>query len=548
MGLFSDLKVSTKLYLSFAIVIFLMIVVSAIGINKVNFIDKSLTTMTDVNSLKQRYGINFRGSVHDRAIAIRDVIFTNDKNSLNALLSNIARLEKMYNDSETPLSKFIKQKDVISQSEIKMLEDISQIGKSTVAFYKDAIKLKQEGNLSQAQDLLESNIAGGFVKWLAAINKFIDYQEAANKELTNSVKNETSAFENIMIILTLIAILIAGFIAFMIQSGIKKDLGGEPKEVKDIISQVARGDLSLVVQTKFENSILSQAIKMQDKLKEIVKSINEASDAVDSKTNSLIQTFANVSSSVQKQSKIATNSTQIVQLAKQKTGDVVTMAQNTEINSNKATELCQNGKNAANEVALKMNEINANVAEQVNQIKLLSSHAKDISGAAELIAEITDQTNLLALNAAIEAARAGEAGRGFAVVADEIRKLAEKTGTATSEITNTIKIIQEQTDVAVNIIEQGVPKVEAGYKISNDVAGLLTQVYDQSLDSSDKAKEVVSVAINQVESMNSLSANIEDISKVAADTKDSMEENQARLHELETISRKLNDLMGFFKV
>ncbi|ALV23729.1 4HB_MCP sensor-containing MCP-domain signal transduction protein [Campylobacter iguaniorum] len=548
MGLFSDLKVSTKLYLSFAVVIFLMIIVSAIGINKVNFIDKSLTTMTDVNSLKQRYGINFRGSVHDRAIAIRDVILTNDENSLNALLSDITRLENMYNDSAAPLSKFIKQKDVVSQSEIKMLEDISQIGKNTVAFYKDAIKLKQEGNLSEAQNLLESNIAGGFVKWLAAINKFIDYQEAANKELTNSVKNETSAFENIMIILTLIAILIAGFIAFMIQSGIKKDLGGEPKEVKDIISQVARGDLSLAVQTKFENSILSQAIIMQDKLKEIVKSINEASDAVDSKTNSLIQTFASVSSSVQKQSQIATSSTQIVQLAKQKTGDVVTMAQNTELNSNKATELCQNGKNAANEVASKMNEINANVAEQVNQIKLLSSHAKDISGAAELIAEITDQTNLLALNAAIEAARAGEAGRGFAVVADEIRKLAEKTGTATSEITNTIKIIQEQTDVAVNIIEQGVPKVEAGYKISNDVAGLLSEVYDQSLDSSDKAKEVVSVAINQVESMNSLSANIEDITKVAADTKDSMEENQARLHELETISRKLNDLMGFFKV
>ncbi|ANE35180.1 4HB_MCP sensor-containing MCP-domain signal transduction protein [Campylobacter iguaniorum] len=548
MGLFSDLKVSTKLYLSFAVVIFLMIIVSAIGINKVNFIDKSLTTMTDINSLKQRYGINFRGSVHDRAIAIRDVILTNDENRLNALLSDITRLENMYNDSLAPLSKFIKQKDVVSQSEIKMLEDISQIGKSTVEFYKDAIKLKQEGNLSEAQNLLESNIAGGFVKWLAAINKFIDYQEAANKELTISVKNETYTFEDIMIILTLIAILISGFIAFMIQSGIKKDLGGEPKEVKNIISQVARGDLSLAVQTKFENSILSQAIIMQDKLKEIVKSINEASDAVDSKTNSLIQTFASVSSSVQKQSQIATNSTHIVQLAKQKTGDVVTMAQNTELNSNKATELCQNGKNAANEVALKMNEINANVAEQVNQIKLLSNHAKDISGAAELIAEITDQTNLLALNAAIEAARAGEAGRGFAVVADEIRKLAEKTGTATSEITNTIKIIQEQTDIAVNIIEQGVPKVEAGYKISNDVAELLNEVYDQSLDSSDKAKEVVSVAIKQVESMNSLSANIEDITKVAADTKDSMEENKARLHELETISKRLNDLMGFFRV
>lgn len=138
-------------------------------------------------------------------------------------------------------------------------------------------------------------------------------------------------------------------------------------------------------------------------------------------------------------------------------------------------------------VASKMQEIHENVIKQAEQIKLLSNHANEIGGAAELISEITDQTTLLALNAAIEAARVGEVGRGFAVVADEIRSLAERTGSATDEIANTIKLIQQEVGNAVQIIEASVPRVEEGYELANNVATMLNNIYTTSSDSSQKA-------------------------------------------------------------
>ena len=109
-----------------------------------------------------------------------------------------------------------------------------------------------------------------------------------------------------------------------------------------------------------------------------------------------------------------------------------------------AASASSQSREAMARIAANLHTVSEKTQQTAHSVENLNERAGQIGGIVMLIKEIADQTNLLALNAAIEAARAGEQGRGFAVVADEVRKLAERTSHATSEISTLVASIQDE--------------------------------------------------------------------------------------------------------
>ena len=157
-----------------------------------------------------------------------------------------------------------------------------------------------------------------------------------------------------------------------------------------------------------------------------------------------------------------------------------------------ASQVSQNNRVAAADIASSLAVLASDTLQSSSNVEQLTLRAAEIGSIVKLIKEIADQTNLLALNAAIEAARAGEQGRGFAVVADEVRKLAERTAKATSEISNIVGAIQGETSVARQQMQSMAEKSEL---FGKEVGGVMESMKHLNELSVQLGSEISAVAL-----------------------------------------------------
>lgn len=544
----ANLSIGWRLALSFGLVLMLMVFVTAFGIRKVQFIDSTLTTMTDVNSVKQRQAINFRGSVHDRAIALRDVVLFDSPAGVRESLAEIDRLAAFYSEAAQELDSILANPDKATVQDKQILRDIQAIERRTLPLIEEVIRLRQSGATEEAKALLMTSARPAFTDWLAAINRFIDEQESKNRTATMAAREVAGEFTLVMVILCAVAIVIGCIVAWLITHQLLRSLGGEPADVAARVTRIAEGDLTDSLPSSHASSMLAAVSTMQGTLRHLFADIRGIARDLDRRATALGQASLETQQAAEAQAAASDASAASIQQMTHSISAASQSARQTERNSEQTVRLADQGQNLVQNAAVEMERISGSVSETAQRIQALQQRSQEIGGIVDVIQDIAEQTNLLALNAAIEAARAGESGRGFAVVADEVRNLAGRTRDATTEITRMISVIRQETQDNVDAMEAAVPQVQRGLDLAREAASMLEEIRRQAEDSFQQVRQVAQAAGEQSEAATELSRHVDEIASMSASTTRAMKENTASIGELAMIARKLSEEMAQFRL
>ncbi|MGC2062167.1 MAG: methyl-accepting chemotaxis protein [Thermodesulfovibrionales bacterium] len=352
----------------------------------------------------------------------------------------------------------------------------------------------------------------------------------------------------------ILSVYLSVLVVFIVAAGLfirrlLQQLGGEPAYIAGIAKRIEEGDLTMQLETTGNDTGIFLAMKnMVSTLKRMIADVKSSAESMASASEQLSTSAEEMSRGIIDQSgraaQIATSSEEMSQTVV----DVARNAANIASSATVATDTANEGGKVVGRSVEAVKSIAVAVAESADTVKNLGEKSTQIGEIVNVINDIADQTNLLALNAAIEAARAGEQGRGFAVVADEVRKLAERTAKATSEIRGMIGGIQAEVDGAVLKMETSTQQVQVGVACSIQAGNSLKSIVESVGGLQSMVQQVASATEEMSTASEQVSGDIQAIADSSSQISTGSNQISQSAFDLARLATTLHGVVAQFKV
>jgi methyl-accepting chemotaxis protein len=494
------------------------------------------------------------------------------RNELVHILSDDEALTKEYENRLRKTESDIKQKineyePMISEPEEKAVFPLFLAAwNSYLENHKIVEMLSRENKTVEATKKV---LGGAREQYLSALKHLATIIEVNNKGSKQSAMDAENAYNKgklLNICLIIFSLSAATIISAVIIKGVLKQLGDDPGYLHAVANEIASGNLDVQFKSfKGDGGVYGVIIKMVDKLKEEIALAETKSQQAEQEALAAREAKAMADEATKKAEKAKAEgmfhaatqlehvvevvssaseslSAQIVQSSRgadeqsnrvhetatameEMNATVLEVARNAQqaaSASNQTKQQASEGSGILNEAVRSIEAVRTQSLSIMEDMSQLGKQAEGIGQVLDVIADIADQTNLLALNAAIEAARAGEAGRGFAVVADEVRKLAEKTMTATQEVGKAITEIQHGTRKNIDNVEHVAASIENATLLSVKSGESLTQILAFVDQVNDQVRSIATASEQQSAASDEINQSVEQVATISAETAQAM--------------------------
>ncbi len=341
---------------------------------------------------------------------------------------------------------------------------------------------------------------------------------------------------------TLVAWLIYVFVA----RRIKTMLGAEPAELRQEMARFAAGDLRTGTRPPITGSVLAGLAEARERIRRLVADTASGAESVDTQVSSVSVALEQLKENAVRLADSALTTGSAMEQISSTIAHIAEQAVNAQNSVGEADSQARAGDSARLESLQSVQRLATASRETQTSVTELGAQSDKVSGIVQTIREIAGQTNLLALNAAIEAARAGEQGRGFAVVADEVRRLAERTTSATAEIESLIDAIRHSIAGAVQSMQRSAGDVDMGIKTVVAAGQSLVGVQDRIALATQSMLGIVAATHEVTNASRQVTASMEQVGHLAEAGNRSVTNTAGAGEALQNVSQNLRSALTAF--